>query len=48
MSRKQRIVSRLSKGIEGYLFKKNNIMLFNGTGRLEGVRTVVVKGERPR
>jgi dihydrolipoyl dehydrogenase len=46
MSRKQRIVSRLSKGIESYLFKKNNIMLFKGTGRLEGGRTVVVKGER--
>jgi dihydrolipoamide dehydrogenase len=46
MSRKQRIVSRLSKGIESYLFKKNNIMLFKGTGRLEGPRTVIVKGER--
>jgi dihydrolipoamide dehydrogenase len=46
MSRKARIVSRLSKGIESYLFKKNNIMLFKGTGHLEGARTVVVKGER--
>jgi dihydrolipoamide dehydrogenase len=46
MSRKSRIVNRLSKGIESYLFKKNNITLFKGTGRLEGGRTVVVKGER--
>jgi dihydrolipoamide dehydrogenase len=45
MSRKQRIVSRLSKGIEGYLFKKNKITLFKGHGRLEGPRAVVVKGE---
>jgi len=45
MSRKQRIVSRLSKGIESYLFKKNKITLFKGQGRLEGARTVVVKGE---
>src|SRR5688572_2049835 len=46
MSRKQRIVSRLSKGIEGYLFKKNKISYFQGTGRLEGGRTVVVKGDK--
>jgi dihydrolipoamide dehydrogenase len=45
MGRKQRIVSRLSKGIEGYLFKKNKITLFKGQGRLEGRGTVVVKGE---
>jgi dihydrolipoamide dehydrogenase len=32
MARKQRIVSRLSKGIEGYLFKKNKITLFKGQG----------------
>jgi dihydrolipoamide dehydrogenase len=44
-SRKSRIVTRLSKGIESYLFKKNNITLFKGHGRLEGPRTVVVKGE---
>ena len=43
--RKNRIVTRLSKGIEGYLFKKNKITLFKGQGRLEGPRTVVVKGE---
>ena len=43
MSRKQRIVSRLSKGIESYLFKKNKITLFKGQGRLEGGKTVVVK-----
>src|SRR5687768_8909093 len=46
MSRKARIVSRLSKGIEGYLFKKNKITFFSGTGRLEGGRTVVVKGDK--
>jgi dihydrolipoyl dehydrogenase len=45
MARKQRIVSRLSKGIEGYLFKKNKITLFKGQGRLEGARTVVVKAQ---
>lgn len=44
-SRKTRIVTRLSKGIESYLFKKNKITLFKGQGRLEGPRTVVVKGE---
>jgi dihydrolipoamide dehydrogenase len=46
MTRKQRIVARLSKGIEGYLFKKNKITYFAGTGRLEGGRTVVVKGDK--
>src|SRR5262245_58732701 len=45
MARKQRIVTRLSKGIESYLFKKNKIALFKGTGRLEGAGNVVVKGE---
>jgi dihydrolipoamide dehydrogenase len=45
MTRKSRIVNRLSKGIESYLFKKNKITLFKGQGRLEGARTVVVKGE---
>jgi len=45
MSRKDRIVKRLSKGIEGYLFKKNKITLFKGTGRLEGAKTVVVAGD---
>lgn len=45
MARKGRIVTRLSKGIEGYLFKKNKIALFKGQGRLEGPRAVVVKGE---
>jgi dihydrolipoamide dehydrogenase len=43
MGRKQRIVTRLSKGIESYLFKKNKITLFKGHGRLEGGKTVVVK-----
>ena len=45
MSRKDRIVLRLSKGIETYLFKKNKITLFKGHGRLEGSKTVVVKAE---
>jgi dihydrolipoamide dehydrogenase len=43
-ARKQRIVTRLSKGIESYLFKKNKITLFKGHGRLEGPKTVVVSG----
>ncbi len=46
MSRKARIVTRLSKGIETYLFKKNKITLFKGQGRLEGKGTVVVTGEK--
>jgi dihydrolipoamide dehydrogenase len=46
MTRKQRIVQRLSKGIETYLFKKNKITLFKGEGRLEGPRSVVVKGDK--
>jgi dihydrolipoamide dehydrogenase len=46
MARKQRIVQRLSRGIESYLFKKNKITLFKGEGRLEGPRTVVIKGEK--
>jgi len=45
MARKKRIVSRLSKGVESYLFKKNKIVLFKGQGRLEGGRTVIVKNE---
>jgi dihydrolipoyl dehydrogenase len=45
MSRKNRIVARLSKGIESYLFKKNKITLVKGQGRLDGARTVLVKGE---
>jgi dihydrolipoamide dehydrogenase len=45
MTRKDRIVKRLSKGVESYLFKKNKIALFKGNGRLEGARTVVVDGE---
>src|SRR5215510_9625429 len=45
MARKQRIVTRLSKGIESYLFKKNKITLFKGHGRLEGPKAVVVKGD---
>ena len=44
-SRKNRLVNRLSKGMESYLFKKNKITLFKGQGRLEGARTVVVKGD---
>ena len=46
MGRKARIVTRLSKGIEGYLFKKNKITLVKGHGRLEGPRSIVVKGEQ--
>jgi dihydrolipoamide dehydrogenase len=45
MARKKKIVARLSRGVEGYLFKKNKITLFKGQGRLEGARTVVVKGD---
>ncbi|HEY0781925.1 MAG TPA: FAD-dependent oxidoreductase, partial [Thermoanaerobaculia bacterium] len=45
MTRKSRIVTRLSKGIESYLFKKNKITLFKGQGRLEGPKTIVVKGD---
>lgn len=45
MTRKSRIVTRLSKGIEGYLFKKNKITLFKGEGRLEGPKAIVVKGD---
>ena len=45
MARKERIVNRLSKGIESYLFKKNKITLFKGNGRLEGPKAVVVEGE---
>lgn len=45
MSRKNRIVQRLSRGIESYLFKKNKITLFKGQGRLEGPKAVVVEGE---
>ncbi len=45
-SRKGRIVNRLSKGISGYLFKKNKITLFQGQGRLEGGKAVVVKNEQ--
>lgn len=44
-SRKSRVVTRLSKGIETYLFKKNKITLFKGQGRLEGPRTVIVRSE---
>ena len=45
MTRKQRIVTRLSKGIESYLFRKNGVTLFKGHGRLDGPGTVVVQGE---
>lgn len=44
MSRKSRIVLRLSKGIETYLFKKNKVELHKGQARLEGPRRVVVAG----
>jgi dihydrolipoamide dehydrogenase len=45
MQRKERIVRRLSRGIETYLFKKHKIAFFKGVGRLAGSRTVVVQGE---
>ena len=45
MARKDRIVTRLSKGIESYLFKKNKITLVKGHGRFEGPKAVVVKSE---
>ena len=45
MSRKDRIVLRLSKGIETFLFKKHKIALFKGQGRLEGSKAVVVTGD---
>jgi dihydrolipoamide dehydrogenase len=45
MKRKGRIVGRLAKGIESYLFKKNKITLFKGHGRLEGAGTVVVQAD---
>ncbi len=45
MSRKTRIVNRLSKGIESYLFKKNKITLFKGQARLDGAGRVVVRNE---
>jgi dihydrolipoamide dehydrogenase len=46
MTRKARIVTRLSKGIESYLFTKNKIALFKGQGRLEGTGAVVVKTDK--
>ncbi len=46
MERKTRIVRRLSKGIESYLFKKNKVTLVKGTGRIEGRGSVVVSGEQ--
>ena len=48
MKRKDRIVSNLTKGIEG-LFKKNKVTSITGTGRLDGANRVVVttdEGER--
>ncbi len=45
-ARKGRIVNRLSKGIETYLFKKNKITLFKGQGRIEGSKAVIVKGDQ--
>ena len=44
MSRKSRIVTRLSKGIESYLFKKNKITFVKGQGRVENPRSVLVTG----
>jgi dihydrolipoamide dehydrogenase len=39
-------VTRLSRGIESYLFKKNKITLFKGQGRLETGKAVIVGGEQ--
>ncbi len=46
MGRKDRIVTRLSKGIETYLFKKNKITLFKGHARLENAKAIVVKSDK--
>jgi dihydrolipoamide dehydrogenase len=45
MTRKDRIVNRLSRSIEVYLFKKNGVTLFKGQARFEGPKTLVVAGE---
>src|SRR5262245_815184 len=45
MQRKTKIVTKLTKGIEGYLFKKNKITFFKGQGRIENPRSVLVTGE---
>ena len=45
MTRKERIVTRLSKSIEVYLFKKNGVTLFKGQARFEGPKALVVTGE---
>lgn len=42
MARKNRIVAKLSKGIEGYLFKKNKITYVKGQGRIENPGSVLV------
>jgi dihydrolipoamide dehydrogenase len=42
-SRKNKLVQKLSKGIETYLFKKNKITLLRGQGRLEGGKSLVVE-----
>lgn len=46
MARKNRIVNRLSKGIEGYLFKKNKISFYKGQGRIENPKSVLVGGDQ--
>jgi dihydrolipoamide dehydrogenase len=45
MARKDRIVNRLSRGVQGYQFRKNRITLFKGQGRLDGPGRVVIEGE---
>jgi dihydrolipoamide dehydrogenase len=43
MERKERIVRRLSRGIESGLFKKHGVTLIKGVARLDGPRAVSVK-----
>lgn len=45
MARKSKIVLKLTKGIEGYLFKKNKITFVKGQGRIESPRSVLVTNE---
>ncbi len=41
IKRSRQIASRLSKGV-GFLLKKNNIEVFNGTGRFKNMHTIAV------
>ena len=46
MSRKDKVVSMLTKGVE-FLFKKNKITRYSGTARLDGPGQVAVDGSSP-